>query len=75
MILAAAIPYFNTLFSGKFKDHNKTEISMRGYTSQALELCVDSAYGRKVNLNENSVLEVFQSSNTPNEKPSENIKR
>jgi len=54
-VLAASSEYFNVLFSGKFKDFDKSEINIPELDPVVLELLIDFFYTYELNISEDYV--------------------
>ena len=63
IVLAASIPYFNSMFTSDMVESNKNEIAIQGIEEHALEALVNYAYSGCITVNINTVQAILIGAN------------
>ena len=59
VVLAAASPYFQAMFTGGFKENQMSEITLNDTSSAGLKCVLDAIYTAELSLSEETVCDVF----------------
>ena len=59
VVLAAASPYFQAMFTGGFKENQMNEVTLNDTTSQGLKFVLNAIYTAELSLSEENVCDVL----------------